>query len=341
MQGPWCPSDCTKLSSSWKIRPIIQHGPGIAKYNQDHVPTVSHAPTSTHRPSDTSTEEWKANQNLSLLAAQYGGTADGALMTCDSLYALSGVFKFVATSEKQVLNITEKLISDEMDAAEDTRSNDDAIYRLRILKQSLDASQKALSEVEALYSDLELLDWPRATEPAAREKADRAAKLVAKDFAHLREVAKNPSSKCQELIQTFANSDAIKMASNSSVQGKKSWWLAVVGTVYVVMSTVFSFFGQNFSLFGQGEQSMWLIGPTTFGSAVAAYLSYSFLEIRNYLQYKEALTTPSRAIMPKLDKPAVLRLASVAARTFLGVKVTIVGVRKTKLQDAEEALTGS
>jgi CorA-like Mg2+ transporter protein len=244
-EGPWLePADRDATWPSTSFYPTIQNQPQISLKPHRTVVPQSERPGS------------RFAQSASLLPLDYGKLLDPALMASDPFYAMNDLFKFVAYSEIQFLNMIEAKVAEETG-------------HLSLAKQSqlsnlLNSHDVLESHARRLRSNIETIkfrgspDWPKATDTALLRKAEAAAQSLLRDYEHLLSRTESLSARCQRGMNVMMNKAVITESKRAVSQAQEVTKLTRLAFIYIPLSFTASFFGMNLKPIESGTYGLWL-----------------------------------------------------------------------------------
>lgn len=245
-EGPWFkPGDRQAAWPSTIFHPTIQH--------QQQISLKSHR-TAIGR--DLRPEERFA-QSSSLLHLDYGKLHDSSLMASDAFYALDELFTFCANSEVQLLNLMESKLSQETGYSLLSNENTQ-LSNLLYSQDILEDHAKRLRETIEVIKMRGGVKWPRASEPAMKQKAEAAANLLLRDYEHLLYRTEALSERCRRGIGVIISSASITESKRAIAQAYEVTKLTRLAFLYIPLSFTTSFFGMNLTPIAAGQHDLWL-----------------------------------------------------------------------------------
>ncbi|KAI8632559.1 hypothetical protein F5Y19DRAFT_421693 [Xylariaceae sp. FL1651] len=195
-------------------------------------------------------------QSVLHLADSYGCSLNPHAMRLDPFYALSEIFCFVATAERQFLNFMDTLVNEEIYSTKTTR--DFAISNLKHSRQVIDCHSRSLEEVlRFLRSREDICPSPEShTCSVANALIIKKFKSMLEDYEWLFHQASSISSHCVEGISIITNDAMLEEARKTMVHGKEVKILTLLAFFYLPLTLISSIFGMNVVQLGQGHISI-------------------------------------------------------------------------------------
>jgi hypothetical protein len=226
-------------------------------------------------PDQLDTQTRRFFQTASLLPEHYGSTLDSEAMSVDAFYALSEVFLFAATSEKQFLNHMELRIKREIYSAEDV--TDFSIANLKHSRELLESHSQTLDDTLMSFRKARLM-WPSA--PPNHDKLGLISSKydsTIEDFEYLRSRARELSVRCLEGVDLITNDVMLQESRKAMDQREQTKTLTLLAFYYLPISLTFGFFGMNFKEFvPDSSLRLWLCFLTGFVLLAVQHLIYIF-----------------------------------------------------------------
>ena len=239
-------------------------------------------------------------QSATLLPFEVDTFLDAKTAITDAFYALSNIFRHVAYSEVQVLNVLDAQIIQEMGVltAEHRRSH--SLENLQYFTLFLDRHVRQIEDALAtVKSRGHGRDWPIEHRTGKRRKAVAAAEKLQADFEGLLSRALDLRRRCTEGMSVMMNRAVIAESRKAIEQAERVKRLTLLATIFIPLSFVSSIFGMNFREFGQGRLSVWwfvAISAPVLGLAYTAYIWDEKLEEpwRKFVEFGSRLTRKLR-----------------------------------------------
>lgn len=270
--APW-QSGSKPKTAPVHCKPTIQHRPGIvldrklSNYGKEH----GGAPEFPIMGNDDSA----IAQTACLLHRECGRLLDKSVACHDVYYALSGIFRFVASAEAQFLEMTQALLVREMDPAtlSKTSSHKPAImWNLLCNRRALLRHAQKIEQVVEFMEARPELGWSEATDPVKREVAAGMAKLLLKDYRYLLRRAESLLGKYESSVSMLMTAATIDESQRAISQAEGVAKLTILAFFFVPISFTTSIFGMNFTELSEGNRlSIWIWAVTAVVS-----LAFSF-----------------------------------------------------------------
>jgi hypothetical protein len=190
------------------------------------------------------------------LPLDYGKLLDPALMAADPFYALNDLFRFVAFSEIQFLNMIEVKVAEETGYLSLTKQSQ--LSNLLHSHDVLEAHAKRLRQNIETIKFRGSPDWPRATDTALRQKGEAAARSLLRDYEHLLGRAEALSARCQRGMNVMMNKAMITESKRAIYQAHEVTKLTRLAFIYIPLSFTTSLFGMNLRPITSGTHGFWL-----------------------------------------------------------------------------------
>ncbi|KAK1834720.1 hypothetical protein QBC39DRAFT_342665 [Podospora conica] len=221
-------------------------------------------------------------QSASLVPEIYSSTQlIPEAMRLDAFYALSDLFAFVATSEKQFLNSMELRVKDEIYSTE--AATDLSVDNLKYSKELLDSHAQNLEEVLLFLRNRDSSKWPTIPpdNPLAEQVRSKHSTIVG-DFAYLLSRAQRLAAQCLEGVTIITNGVMLQESRKAIDMGEQTKTVTLLAFFYLPLTLATSFFGMNFKELGQGGLTIWI----GIGTAVGLVI----LQVLTYKVYKDAIS---------------------------------------------------
>lgn len=275
-EGPWQTMDLkSKTTVPVHCKPTIQYRPDLAPEK-----ILSH-----YRKSSVKRDDDDAiAQTACLLANEYGCLLDSKVACQDVYYALSDVFRFIASSEAQFLDLTRVLLKREMDPA--TLSQPSAnkpliMWNLVENKRVLDRHKQQLSDLAVFMETHEDTGWPESTKAPHRETAERAARMLLKNYRHLLRRAESISEDYDKAMAMLNNAAMIDESHRAIAQAEGVVKLTTLAFFFVPLSFTTSVFGMNFTELADGNHlRIWVWAVTAVASLFFSFLCLKWFSWR-------------------------------------------------------------
>ena len=200
----------------------------------------------------------KLAQSSLLLHLDYGKLHDSSIMACDAFYALDELFTFCANSEIQFLNLMESKLSQETGYALLSNKNpqlSNLLYSQDILEEHAKRLRQNIETIRMRGG----AKWPRASDPATKQKAEAAASSLLRDYEYLLYRAEELSERCRRGVGVIMSSTSIAESKRAIAQTHEVTKLTRLAFFYVPLTFTTSVFGMNLSPIAAGQQqSLWL-----------------------------------------------------------------------------------
>lgn len=220
-------------------------------------------------------------QNAKHLCHEYDGDIEPVSARADPLYALNKLLRFAAVSESCFLNMMKDV------------ARRDAYYG--ILKRRSDASLSNLQynaeilkeHVQRLRSNVQTLEQS-VTRPKQLSLDQKHAEAIniqnqrlLDDFRDLLRTAEECQKECEGCARSVMDLASHAESQKAIKQAQGVEQLTRLGTIFLPLSLITSFFGMNSASFGQGSVPLWaffaVAGPTLFLSLVFLFPRFSDL----------------------------------------------------------------
>lgn len=240
--------------------------------NSLRVPSIGKDPNGSKHPHEDipPTLPTALAQTLSFLPYEIYNSTDHTVARKIPFYALHNIFRLVAASEHQFLNLMEQKIQDvgRSDHGEDHR---DSISEIFAMKKLVDTHKTRLREslevTEArggpVWRDLATSATPAAetSDPPSTQdlgkKSEQAAESLQQIFHQLVQRATAISSLCQDETARLSHDAVVHEAQRSLQQAEGLSKLTFIAFIFVPLSFTTSFFGMNIDELNSSGQPIW------------------------------------------------------------------------------------
>ncbi|KAI9733659.1 MAG: hypothetical protein M1834_003261 [Cirrosporium novae-zelandiae] len=299
--GPWQPQFLH--SDSWAINyfPTIQHRSRIAlKQHSRFTPSPKH---DIESPS-------KIQQSASLLPLDYGRKLDAEMMICDAFYLLSDIFRFVAFTEVQFVNMLESKARKELDHTTLVRQDTPTLSNLLYYKQISERHISRLREIVDFIDSRSDLDWPKASKPSHQEIGESTAKSLLKDFRYLLLRTESVATNCDRGMDIVMNNVMIKESQKAILQAERVTKLTQLAFFFIPLSFTTSFFGMNFTQFGNGALlNVWVWFAVSVPILLIS-LAFMFWDLTTITRFTKSLSLRNQATTDALLQERSLAMPS-------------------------------
>lgn len=246
------------------FKPTIQYRPGIMLKQgySDH--------DLCYRGSPKSEEESTLAQTACLLHREFGSLLDKQTASQDTYYALSDIFRFIASAEAQFLDMMHTVLSEVMDHQNFSGSDgkkpammEDLLYN----RQTLIRHIQHIQGVKQFMDSREDLDWSKAMDVPSQGIARKMSKLLHKDFCHLLLRAEFLAHEYQNSMAMLMNAASVDESQRAIMQAEGVGILTTLAFFFVPISFTTSVFGMNFKELSSGNYlSIWVWALTALAS---------------------------------------------------------------------------
>ncbi|KAF2178182.1 hypothetical protein K469DRAFT_803890, partial [Zopfia rhizophila CBS 207.26] len=221
-------------------------GPWQAKALQCESWEVQFQPTVQRRPGK---EPNRLLQSAAFLHINYGQHLDHETMAADSFYALTDVFRFIAFSEAQFLNLVQSALDQELDIrllSQQSLQKTAGLWNLVYNKQVLDRHVRRLEEILSFIEHHhKIVDWPKAVTSISREKSEKAARKLQMDYSDLVKRSCTLRTDFDNVMDILQNNAMIDESQKAISQAEGVAKLTRLAFFFVTLSLTASIFGMN------------------------------------------------------------------------------------------------
>ncbi|KXS94826.1 hypothetical protein AC578_3655 [Pseudocercospora eumusae] len=201
----------------------------------------------------------RCSQTASLIPLNYGHQLDARAASIDPLYAFSDLFRFVISTENQLINLLSEFVNQEtgleaLIAGKLSTSN--LVYCERIL----DARIRKMRDILNWLKSRETSRWPKITDgDTAFHKVKETINDLHVDFEHLLRSAEDLSKRYHTTMTAITNQAILAESRQALSQGSHVARLTLVASGFIPLSFTTSLFGMNVSQLGNGNPlpSIW------------------------------------------------------------------------------------
>lgn len=191
---------------------------------------------------------------MSRVPTIYGRDTDTKELAQDPFYALTEVFRLIAASEAQFLEMCSLVLEKNIDGDFSQASTKQEATRVVLvdLQKTLERhSTKNAAIVEFLRND-DCLDVPRSNS----EVTGTAMKFLHRDFEFLLQSIRGHISRCKHELNTMMSEISVDEARRGRDQTRRAFKFTVLAALYIPLSFTCSLFGMNFVQFNDLKQGI-------------------------------------------------------------------------------------
>jgi Mg2+ and Co2+ transporter CorA len=253
-----------------------------------HIPNIAFSSRAWRHSSDNEAESEKEIflQTATSLPFHYGQRLDTETMSEDVFYLTTEMFRLVAASEAQFLLMMESKLARELEMTANSQQSQQKTLTLFDLDYNKHCLNRHIRQIQRLCSFVEArddLDWPRLLNTSnleQKQRADRAARSLLRDFASLLQHAKELSRGFDKGMDLLMNSAMIDESQRAIAQARRVGKLTALAFFFIPLSFTASVFGMNFKEFcGRARKHLAYMGlGRDFGHHYSRSLSLSNVE---------------------------------------------------------------
>jgi hypothetical protein len=261
--GPWLGSSDAPFHTHF--RPVTLYEPDIAflapRFRPDYAKETGHIPLGS------------LAQSISLLPRIYGESLEPEEAAADPIYALQEVFRFLAHSECQYLDMISSVLE-----ANTTENLANAATTHEELRAILIHSHRALKHRQTQFT--EMLDFLklRCSTDMITPRSLLAQSSVARscqDYEYLFSTAEKLVARCNHELNIIMSEISVEEARRGITQSKRTHKFTGLAAIYVPFTFGCSIFGMNFVEIPTVQQGfrLWaiVVVPTFFLSLLVLY----------------------------------------------------------------------
>ena len=184
---------------------------------------------------------------MSRVPAIYGRDTNTEDLAHDPLYALTEVFRLIAASEAQFLEMCSLVLEKNIDGDFSQTSTKQEATRVILvdLQKILERhSTRIAAIVEVLRND-DCLDVPRSNSDVTRT----SIRFLQRDFEYLLQSIRDHISRCTHELNTMMSEISVNEARRGMDQNRRAFKFTVLAALYIPLSFTCSLFGMNFVQF--------------------------------------------------------------------------------------------
>lgn len=254
-------------------------------------------------------------QTLSFLPHEIYNSTDHSIARKIPFYALHNIFRLVAASEHQFLNLMEQKIQDvgRLDHGEDHRDSIAEIFAMKKLIETHKGRLRESLEVIEARGGPVWRDLATSAAEAAEtsdgssihdigKKSEEAAESLQRIFYQLVQRANTISSLCQDETARLSHDAVVHEAQRSLQQAEGLSKLTLIAFIFVPLSFTTSFFGMNIDELNSSGQPIWtwfVLSVPILALSVLAWWLNRARRRRMWASVKRIVSRKSRA--PSLD----------------------------------------
>ena len=193
-------------------------------------------------------------QTISRIPTIYGRDTNTKELAHDPLYALTEVFRFIAASEAQFLEISSLVLERNMDGDFLQASTKQEATRVILvdLQKSLERHSTRIAAIVEFLRNDDCLDVPRSTSDVTRT----SMKFLHRDFEFLLQSTRDHISRCIHELNTMMSEISVNEARRGMDQTRRAFKFTVLAALYIPLSFTCSLFGMNFVQFNDLKQGI-------------------------------------------------------------------------------------
>ena len=193
-------------------------------------------------------------QTMSRVPTIYGRDTDSEELAQDPLYALSEVFRLIAASEAQFLEMCSLILEKNIDGDFSQASTKQEATRIILvdLQKTLERHSARIAAIVEFLRNDDCLDVPRSNSEVTRT----TMKLLDRDFEFLLQSIRGHISRCIHELNTMMSEISVNEARRGMDQTRRAFKFTVLAALYIPLSFTCSLFGMNFVQFNDLKQGI-------------------------------------------------------------------------------------
>ena len=205
------------------------------------------------RKESTASIRWTASpphgipQTMSRVPTIYGRYTDTEELAHDPLCALTEVFRLIAASEAQFLEMCSLVLEKNIDGDFSQASTKQEATRLILvdLQKILERHSTRIAAIVEFLRNDDCLDVPRSDSDVTRT----SIKFLHRDFEYLLQSIRDHISRCIHELNTMMSEISVNEARRGMDQARRAFKFTVLAALYIPLSFTCSLFGMNFVQF--------------------------------------------------------------------------------------------
>ena len=186
-------------------------------------------------------------QTMSRVPTIYGRDTDTEELAHDPLYALSEVFRLIAASEAQFLEMCSLVLEKNIDGDFSQASTKQEATRVILvdLQKTLERHSTRIAAIVEFLRNDDCLDVPRSDSDVTRT----SIKFLHRDFEYILQSIRDHISRCIHELNTMMSEISVNEARRGMDQTRRAFKFTVLAALYIPLSFTCSLFGMNFVQF--------------------------------------------------------------------------------------------
>lgn len=199
-------------------------------------------------------------QSASLLHLDYGRRLNVEVAAMDSFYAMHEIYRFVAFSEVQWLNMLQAVLKEELAQSRLARYSNPTLSNLLYQREILERHSQRLRHTIDTIRDRSPDSWPSDVSTASGKAiANAAAESLIRDFQNLFDRCQNLLQQCSQGTQIVAHNATIKESREAIRQAEEVAKLTQLAFFFIPLTFVTSIFGMNCKGLDKLELWVWVV----------------------------------------------------------------------------------
>lgn len=223
-------------------------------------------------------------QTACLLHRECGNLLDRHTASQDAYYALSDIFRFVASAEAQFLEMMQVVLAREMDPQKFSLSEGqkprimaDLLYNRQVLMRHV----QHIHDVLRFMENRERSEWSESKAQTKNLVSDKMSGLLLEDFRYLLKRAEFLADEYQSSMAMLMNAASIDESQRAITQAEGVAKLTTLAFFFVPISFTTSIFGMNFRELSTGNfLSIWVWALTAFASLLFSFVCLKWFSWR-------------------------------------------------------------
>ena len=238
--GPWLDSQHAPFNTH--IWPVTIHRRDTAFLEPRLLQKQS--TTSTHWPA---LPPHGIPQTMSRVPTIYGRDSDTEELAHDPLCALTEIFRLIAASEVQFLEMCSLVLEKNIDGDFSQSSTKQEATRVILvdLQNTLERHSTRIAAIVEFLRNDDCLDVPRSNSDVTRT----SMKFLHRDFEFLLQSIRDHISRCIRELNTMMSEISVNEARRGMDQARRAFKFTVLAALYIPLSFTCSLFGMNFVQF--------------------------------------------------------------------------------------------